>query len=73
VIEAGCDVVLECWGKLDVMEDIAPNVPRLSDASAERLIRAEETRLSRQASASTLTPQALSDLDRLIGLSQPEV
>ena len=73
VIEAGCDVVLECWGKLDVMQDIAPNVPRLSDASAERLIRAEETRLSRQASASTLTAQALSDLDRLIEQSQPDV
>ena len=71
VIEAGCDVVLECWGKLDVMQSIAPAVPRLSDASAERLARAEAMRLSRQADAPPLTEEALSDLNRLIDLSRP--
>ncbi len=72
VIEAGCDVVLECWGKLDVMQSIAPAVPRLSDASAERLVRAETMRLQRKADALPLTAQALSDLNRLIELAQPE-
>ncbi len=66
VIEAGCDVVLECWGKLDVMQSIAPEVPRLSDASAERLVRAEAMRLARQADAPPLAKEALSDLNRLI-------
>jgi beta-N-acetylhexosaminidase len=73
VIEAGCDVVLECWGKLDVMQSIAPEVPHLSDASAERLVRAETMRLSRKADAPSLTAEALSDLSRLIDISQPEV
>ena len=66
VIEAGCDVVLECWGKLDVMQSIAPEVPSLSDASAERLVRAEAMRLARQADAPPLAKEALSDLNRLI-------
>lgn len=70
VIEAGCDVVLECWGKLDVMQSIAPVVPRLSDASAERLARAEEMRLSRRADAPSLPADALSDLSRLV---QPDL
>lgn len=72
VIEAGCDVVLECWGKLDVMQSIAPCVPRLSDASAERLVRAETMRLQRKADASPLTAQALSELNSLIEQAQPE-
>ena len=71
VIEAGCDVVLECWGKLDVMQSIAPAVPRLSEASAERLVGAEAMRLSRKADAPPLAAEALSDLSRLIDLSQP--
>jgi beta-N-acetylhexosaminidase len=71
VIEAGCDVVLECWGKLDVMQSIAPEVPQLSDASADRLARAEALRLSRRENAPSLTEEALSDLSRLIELSQP--
>ena len=66
VIEAGCDVVLECWGKLDVMQSIAPEVPGLSDASAERLVRAEAMRLARQADAPQLAKEALLDLNRLI-------
>ena len=72
VIEAGCDVVLECWGKLDVMQDIAPNVPSLTDAAADRLQRAEAMRLARQESAPPLTQEALSALEDLIGKSQPD-
>lgn len=72
VIEAGCDVVLECWGKLEVMQSIAPGVPRLSDASAERLTRAEAMRLSRMSDTPLLSAGALSDLDRLVVQSQPE-
>jgi beta-N-acetylhexosaminidase len=72
VIEAGCDVVLECWGKLDVMQAIAANVPRLSDKSAERLVRADAMRLARQADAPPLTDAALADLSRLIDQSRSD-
>lgn len=72
VIEAGCDVVLECWGKLDVMQSIAPEIPRLSDASAERLMRAEAMRLSCKADAPPLTAEAISDLNRLVDPFRPE-
>jgi beta-N-acetylhexosaminidase len=72
VIEAGCDVVLECWGKLDVMQSIAPEVPPLTDAAAERLARAEATRLSRQAEAPALSAEAVSDLNRLVEQYRPE-
>jgi beta-N-acetylhexosaminidase len=73
VIEAGCDVVLECWGKLHVMQTIAPNVPLLSAASADRLNRAETMRLARKASAPPLTSKARSDLDRLLDQARPAV
>ena len=72
VIEAGCDVVLECWGKLDVMQAIAPEVPRLNEASADRLTRAETMRLTRKAEALPLTDDALADLERLIAASQAD-
>ncbi|MDC0033008.1 beta-N-acetylhexosaminidase [Alphaproteobacteria bacterium] len=72
-IVAGCDVVLECWGNLDVMRDIAPAVPHLSVASTERLMRAEVMRLSRRASAPPLTESAQLNLERLIDRFQAEV
>ena len=40
VLEAGCDIVLECWGDLAKMRDVAPVVPPLSDASFARFERA---------------------------------
>jgi hypothetical protein len=48
------------------MQSIAPEVPGLSDASAERLVRAEAMRLARQADAPPLAKEALLDLNRLI-------
>jgi beta-N-acetylhexosaminidase len=41
VLEAGCDVVLHCNGKLDEMRALAPVVPPLSDAAAARWARAQ--------------------------------
>jgi len=72
VIEAGCDVVLECWGKLDVMQSIAPEVPRLSDASAERLVRAEALRISRRSEAPPLAAESVAELSRLVDRSHGE-
>ena len=39
-IDAGCDLVLHCSGKLDEMEAIAAALPPLSGTGAERLARA---------------------------------
>lgn len=36
-IAAGCDVVLNCWAKMDDMQQIASRLPALSDAGAQRL------------------------------------
>lgn len=36
-IAAGCDVVLNCWGKLDDMVGIAQRLPAMSAAAARRL------------------------------------
>ena len=39
-IAAGCDVALNCWGKMDDMAGIADRLPALSPQAAERLDRA---------------------------------
>ncbi|WFL78035.1 beta-N-acetylhexosaminidase [Altererythrobacter arenosus] len=39
-IAAGCDVVLNCWAKMDDQLGIAKVLPRISDAAADRLDRA---------------------------------
>ena len=39
-IAAGCDLVLNCWGKMDDMAGTAEVLPTMSDATAKRLDRA---------------------------------
>lgn len=43
VVEAGCDLALNCWGKMDDMIAIADALPGISDASRARLDRAMAT------------------------------
>ena len=62
VIEAGCDVVLECWGKLDVMKRITPAIPLLSNLSARRLVDAEKLRELRRTSSAPLSEDAVAAL-----------
>ncbi|MBT5048379.1 MAG: beta-N-acetylhexosaminidase [Rhodospirillaceae bacterium] len=66
VIGAGCDAVLECWGKLDLMREIAAVVPALSEDAAERVARAEAMRLRRQKEAPAASDDMLSELTRLL-------
>jgi len=42
-IAAGCDMVLDCWGRMDEMEDIAGRLGDISAKSLERLDRAMAT------------------------------
>lgn len=37
---AGCDIVLNCWGKMDDMEGICEALPTMSEVTSERLDRA---------------------------------
>jgi beta-N-acetylhexosaminidase len=39
-IAAGCDIVLNCWGKMGDMRGIAEKCPTMSDETAQRLQRA---------------------------------
>jgi beta-N-acetylhexosaminidase len=39
-IAAGCDIVLNCWAKMDDMNGIAARLPAISEAAAGRLDRA---------------------------------
>lgn len=43
VIEAGCDIALNCWAKMDDMRGIADRLPDMSTSSRERLDRAMAT------------------------------
>jgi len=40
VVAAGCDLALNCWGRMDEMTAIAARLPAMSDAARERLDRA---------------------------------
>ena len=42
-IAAGCDVVLDCWGRMDEMQDIVTRLGDISDVSHARLDRAMAT------------------------------
>ena len=37
---AGCDIVLNCWAKMDDMQGICERLPTISDAASARLDRA---------------------------------
>ena len=65
---AGCDIVLNCWAKMDDMAGICEVLPPMSDATAARLDRAlEGTRVARG-----MAPQAaelLAKRDALLALT----
>jgi beta-N-acetylhexosaminidase len=42
-VDAGCDLALNCWGRMDEMIAIAGKVGRMTDAAAARLTRAMAT------------------------------
>ncbi len=58
VVAAGCDVALDCWGRMPDMIDIANSVGSMSNAGHDRLARAMGT-------IATATPD-LAQLDDLI-------
>ena len=43
VLEAGCDIALNCWGRFDDMTAVAEAVPTITDVAQERLLRARST------------------------------
>lgn len=65
---AGCDIVLNCWGKMNDMDGICNVLPALSDAAAVRLERAlADTRI-----APAIAPQQaelLAKRDALLALT----
>ena len=40
VLAAGCDIALNCWGRLDDMQGISEQVPAMTSEATERLARA---------------------------------
>lgn len=71
-IAAGCDVVLNCWAKLDDMQAIANTLPALSPNAAHRLERALAVTASADAQFDDRAAQAalLEKRDALLALSQ---
>lgn len=65
-IAAGCDVVLNCWAKMDDMEQIAARLPALSDAGHARLNRA--LNVTQQAQTGADKAQLLAQRDELLAL-----
>jgi beta-N-acetylhexosaminidase len=57
VVDAGCDIALNCWGRMDEMLRIAERLPEMSDLSRARLDRAIQ---------SAVTPADMPDLKELL-------
>ncbi|ANK13009.1 beta-N-acetylhexosaminidase [Erythrobacter neustonensis] len=65
---AGCDIVLNCWAKMDDMQGICAALPAMSDASAVRLDRAlAQTRVADQIPARA--GELLAKRDALLALA----
>ncbi len=65
-IAAGCDVVLNCWAKMDDMVGIAERLPAMSDQVAGRLDRALEV----SGSPSADRAQLIAKRDNLLDLAK---
>ena len=63
IVNAGCDMVLHCNGKLDEMRDVAAETPELT---GEALNRANRALASRKAPQPLDRPAARAELDALI-------
>jgi beta-N-acetylhexosaminidase len=66
-VAAGCDVVLNCWAKMDDMTGIAERLPAISEASLERLERALES--TEPPHIGTDRAQLIAKRDRLLELA----
>ncbi|MGB3471538.1 MAG: beta-N-acetylhexosaminidase [Erythrobacter sp.] len=65
---AGCDIILNCWAKMDDMQGICDALPSISQASAARLDRAlEGTRITGDIPA--LQGELLAKRDALLALA----
>lgn len=69
-IAAGCDIALNCWGRMDEMLRIANKLPDITAAGAARLERAMATRLSApdHIESSELFAELLNKRDQLLAL-----
>jgi beta-N-acetylhexosaminidase len=67
-IGAGCDVVLDCWGRMDEMVDIANSIPALSAKGEERLARALSHRKRAEADLSRMA-QLTAKRDTLLAVA----
>jgi beta-N-acetylhexosaminidase len=65
IVNAGCDMVLHCNGKLDEMREVARETPELKD---EALARANRALASRKQPQPLDRPAARAELDALINL-----
>ena len=64
---AGCDIVLNCWAKMEDMQGICDVLPSMSDATAARLDRAlENTRIA--PAIADEQPELLAKRDALLAL-----
>jgi beta-N-acetylhexosaminidase len=67
-IAAGCDIVLNCWAKMDDMVGIAERLPAISDAAQERLDRALKG--AEAAYSTTDRAQLIAKRDALLDLAR---
>ncbi|BBI20212.1 glycosyl hydrolase [Qipengyuania flava] len=67
-LEAGCDIVLNCWARMDDQRAIAEQAPDLGDAAAERLERVHDAMTAPQDGPDTT--ELLAKRDALLGLAE---
>jgi beta-N-acetylhexosaminidase len=67
-IAAGCDIALNCWGRMDDMVGIAERLPAMSGAANERLEAALQSAQAVQPAADRA--ELIAKRDSLLGLAR---
>ncbi len=72
ILEAGCDLALECSGKIEDMTEVASIIPRMSQHALSRAAAAEKMRRHQQATDGLNTEDALKELEDILDAHQIE-
>ena len=72
ILEAGCDLALECSGKIEDMAEVASIVPKMSEKAVNRASTAEKIRQGNILKDGLKTDDALQELEDILSKHQIE-
>ena len=70
ILTAGCDLVLECSGKIEDMTEVASTVPKMTEKAMKRATVAEKLRQDQRVNDGLTTEDALKELKDILDAHQ---